>query len=113
MNRADTTLQAMRADAASDWPSRLLDDLADAPLLSEEHPRIAGNFPRPFDAELGPMELLLLKCMSRGMTRQMAADATFVSVQTVMTHLKGARYRLGAKNTTQACCEAIRRGLIP
>ena len=46
------------------------------------------------------------------MTREMAAEATGRSLETVKTQLLGARYKLRAKTMTHACCEAIRRGLI-
>jgi DNA-binding CsgD family transcriptional regulator len=82
-------------------------------VIDESHARMSASMCRPFSDELGELELAVLRCLSRGMTAQMAADANFFALDTVKTHLKGARYRLRAKNTTHACCEAIRRGLIP
>jgi DNA-binding NarL/FixJ family response regulator len=58
-------------------------------------------------------ELDVLRCFSRGLNRQMVAETLGISLQTVMAHTKKARTRLRAKNTTEACCEAIRQGLIP
>jgi DNA-binding CsgD family transcriptional regulator len=106
-------VERMRDDADSDWPDRLLAAIGRVPTVDEHHPRIAQNFPQPFRVELTEMELLLLKCMSRGMTRQMAADTAGIGFQTALTHLKGARHRLRAKSTSHACCNAIRLGLIP
>lgn len=58
-------------------------------------------------------ELDVLRCMSRGLTRAMTAELLYVEETTVQRHLQNVRAKLRAKNTTQACCEAIRRGLIP
>ena len=63
-------------------------------------------------AEPTPHELMLLSYASRGLTDQMIADAMSISRESVRSGLKSVRARLQAKNTTQACCEAIRRGLI-
>jgi DNA-binding NarL/FixJ family response regulator len=57
-------------------------------------------------------ELDVLSCISNGMTYEMAAETLGVGAQTIQTHLKTVRARLKAKNTTHACCIAIRNGLL-
>jgi len=60
-----------------------------------------------------PRELDVLRCFSRGLNTQMVAETLGITFDTVNTHTKNVRPKLRAKNTTEACCEAIRRGLIP
>lgn len=50
---------------------------------------------------------------SRGLTRRQIADATAKSPETIKTQLNFCRLKLGAKTTTHAVAEAIRRDLIP
>lgn len=104
----DEILARMRADRESDWTTRLMHDLADRPLLDEE----ALEAPNPCRTALSPSELRTLEAISRGLTVEMAGQLLCLSADTIKTQLKGARYRLRAKNTLQACCEAIRLGLI-
>lgn len=58
-------------------------------------------------------ELMALRCLSRGMTAPMAAEAMGITLETVKALLDQVRRRLRTKNTTHAVAEAIRRGLIP
>lgn len=58
-------------------------------------------------------ELDVLRCYSRGLTADMVAETLGITIQTVKAHTRSARPKLAAKNTMHACCEAIRRGLIP
>jgi DNA-binding NarL/FixJ family response regulator len=110
---ADEILSRMRTDTESDWPTRLLNAISRVPTLDEKHPQLSNPILRPLSDELSVRELALLRCMSRGMTVEMAAETSGISFDTARLHLKGARFRLKAKNTTHACCEAIRQGLIP
>lgn len=100
----------MRTDTESDWPTRLLSALAKAPLVSEQDIDIvakpAGRRP------LGAAELAVLEMMSLGMTTTKAAKALLMAPETVKEHLKMARFKLEAANTTGACCQALRRKLI-
>lgn len=105
---ADEILARMRGDAESDWPTRLLSKIAKKPLVDESMLRIYA----PERERLTPSELRALEAVSRGMTGEMAAELLGVAFETIQSQLKSARYRLRAKNTTHACCEAIRRGLI-
>lgn len=104
----------------------LLDDLARSPTIAEDdidgyvrdtRARLAASndrMPAP-DRPRPPteVELAALRCMSRGMTVQMTAETLGKGEDTIRTQLAEVRPKLGAKNTTHACCEAIRRGLIP
>jgi DNA-binding CsgD family transcriptional regulator len=107
---ADEILGRMVADSESDWPSRLLKAIDDAPLVDEE--MIDSAIVAPWRTDLSDAELRVLEASSRGLTYEMTADLLFVEASTVRRHLKAARHRLRAKNTTHACCEAIRQGLI-
>ncbi len=73
---------------------------------------IRAGVSSPGRNELSPSELRVLEAHSRGMTSEMTAEILGVAVETVKTELKSARYRLRAKNTAHACCEALRQGLI-
>lgn len=66
----------------------------------------------PGDADLTPRELDVLTCLSRGLEYPMVADALGISLESVKSHAKHARFKLRAKNSVQACCEALRLGLI-
>lgn len=93
VTRADENLEAMRADALSDWPLRLATDLGKYDDLSQH-------------------DLDVLRCASVGLNRHMTADVLGVCPDTVKKRLRRVRYRLRAKNTTHAVCLAIRGGLI-
>lgn len=75
--------------------------------------RFRGYFPEiPWRDDLTQRELDALTYRSRGLTDDQVGTALGISQETVKSRLKTARYKLRAKNTTHACCEAIRRGLI-
>jgi DNA-binding NarL/FixJ family response regulator len=67
------------------------------------------RLPRP----LTEAETVTLRLYSHGMTRAMVADQLCLSTQAIKSRTKNAREKLGAKTTAEACCEAVRRGLIP
>ena len=102
-----------------DWdpeiPDALLEALADAALVDpdriSEHARAGRGYDDPGDT-LRPRELDLLRCLSHGMTVEMAADTLGITFETARQHARGARYVLRAKTQTQAVAVAIRRGLI-
>ena len=54
----------------------------------------------------------VLRCLSHGMTEQMAADVLGIGHQTVRKLARQARSRLAAKTATHAVAVAIRRGLL-
>lgn len=107
---ADEIIVRMRADHDSDWPTRLLRNIGRRPLIDES--AIRNGTTAPGRRGLSESELRVLEAFSRGMTAEMAAELLGVSPETVKTQVKSARYRLRAKNTTHACCEALRLGLI-
>jgi LuxR family maltose regulon positive regulatory protein len=57
-------------------------------------------------------ELEVLRCLSRGLTGQGAADALGKALGTVRKQLFSTCEKLGAGNRTQAVAVAIRAGLI-
>lgn len=61
---------------------------------------------------LTPMEVRVLEALSHGLGREGAAEVLGVTVETVKSWTLQARRVLRAKNTTHACCEALRQGLI-
>jgi DNA-binding CsgD family transcriptional regulator len=89
--------------------------LADDPIAQIKLRRSYGNMQhfQPRVDDLSDPEKEALAYLSRGLTVRMAADAIGISPESVRSRLKRARMKLRAKNATQACCEAIRRGLIP
>lgn len=62
---------------------------------------------------LNERETMALRLMSHGMTQSMVGKEMHLSRDTVDDALELCRIKLNAKNTTEACCEAIRRGLFP
>lgn len=59
-----------------------------------------------------PRQLEVARYLSHGLTSGMVAEAMFLSPATVRDHRRDLRYRLGAKTTSQALCECLRRGYI-
>lgn len=94
---ADELLRKMIADTDSDWPDRILRSMWRP--RSTEHP-------------LSVAELEALTAVSNGLTSRMAGELLIKEEETIRSQLKAARMKLRAKNTTHACCMAIRQGLI-
>jgi DNA-binding CsgD family transcriptional regulator len=57
-------------------------------------------------------ELRALQASSFGLDADGVSVVLGLSLETIKTQLKTARRALRAKNTTHACCEALRQGLI-
>lgn len=75
--------------------------------------RFDGYFPENgCSPDLTDREVEVLAYLSRGLEYDQVGDALFIARETVKTHARTARLKLRAKNTTHACCEAVRRGLI-
>lgn len=92
------------------WPDPDRRDGALARLrlrVERQPPRFRGR-----RVELGEGELRALEALSHGVGYQGASELLDVSLDTVKEQMRLARHVLGAKDTTSACCEAIRRGLI-
>jgi DNA-binding CsgD family transcriptional regulator len=62
---------------------------------------------------LTPTELRVLALAADGFTAAMIGEACGISTVGVRDHLKNARHKLQAKNTTHAVAIADREGLIP
>ena len=61
---------------------------------------------------LTPMETRTLEALSHGLENSEAAVVLGVTLESIKSHAKVARRKLRAKNSTAACCEALRQGLI-
>lgn len=59
-----------------------------------------------------PAELRVIRCMSVGLTPRMAADALFLSHETIKSHLKNAKSRAAAKTTAHLVAICLREGWI-
>jgi DNA-binding NarL/FixJ family response regulator len=103
----------------ADWPDpdrrdealwRGLIKVAAAPLVDEASlgKLGSGNPGRDPSKE----ELEVLEAFSRGLEWEGVAEILGRNFHTVKSQAKHARFLLQAKNTTEACCEALRRGLI-
>lgn len=111
-DRDEVLFERLMSDVDADWPDRLLHDLARTPIAYEEDLIYSGSYTTHARADLSDRELEVLRCASHGLDMEHIADLLCISIDTVKCHLKAARYRLKAKNTTHACCLAIRQGLI-
>lgn len=67
----------------------------------------------PWTIPLSRRELEVLALASNGLSNQEIAERLCVSVETVRSHVSHARAKLGCHSRGHACCEALRRGLIP
>jgi DNA-binding CsgD family transcriptional regulator len=65
-----------------------------------------------FRARLTQRELSVLKIASEGRTADEIARALGLGMETVRSHLKKARTKLGARNSAHAVAEAMRQLLI-
>ena len=63
-------------------------------------------------SELSAIETRVVEALSHGVGQRGAAEILGMSPFTVNSHMKRISPKLGAKNTTHACCEALRLGLI-
>jgi DNA-binding CsgD family transcriptional regulator len=100
----------------------LLDDLARAPAMPEHEIRgylrdTGADLSEPGQLEpktpVSPKELEVLAQLSIGYTSKQVARRLGKSPLTVKEQIASARKKLSAKTQTHACCEAIRKGLIP
>jgi DNA-binding CsgD family transcriptional regulator len=53
-------------------------------------------------------ELAVLTCMANGLTTRATGEHLFIGEETVKSHLKAARQKLGATNTTHAVAKLLR-----
>lgn len=64
-------------------------------------------------AQLTPRECAVLRMAADGRELKSIAEALELGEETVRTHLRKAKSKMGARNRTQAVAEAIRQHLIP
>ena len=95
--RSEFNLELMRDDEESDWPNRLLHNMANVVVSPKT---------------LAPSEIDVLFFKSYGLTSKEIAKLTHRSENTVKTHLKMASAKLAAKNTAHAVAIAMRNDLI-
>lgn len=62
--------------------------------------------------DLTQMEKKVLTCFSYGLRYSEAAEVLGCGLETVKTHVRLINRKLAAKNTTHACCIALRQGWI-
>lgn len=61
---------------------------------------------------LSPREIDALTMLAAGMNRAQAAEALAISEHTLRVYVEGARFKLGASNTTHAVARALTMGLV-
>ncbi len=61
---------------------------------------------------LSPREIDALTMLAAGMNRAQAAEALAISEHTLRVYVEGARFKLGAANTTHAVARALTLGLL-
>lgn len=107
------------------WSRRVLSDTL--PSEARAHVFMASSFaimriealvgpdPARFStrAQLTPRECAVLRMVAAGRDLRAIAGALEIGEETVRTHLRKAKSKLGARNRTQAVAEAIRQHLIP
>jgi DNA-binding NarL/FixJ family response regulator len=110
--RDEDLFERLMADTDSDWPDRLLHDLAQAPLVEEGVLKFAHHYTQATREDLTDREVEILRYASVGLNADHIGSLLHLAEETVKKHLRACRFRLGAKNTTHACCLAIRQGLF-
>jgi len=94
-----SVLQAVTA-AAKRHPR---DQFIEALLLAQPLPRPADHARPEYRVdELSSRELIVLRYMATSMTNQEIADALYLSVNTVKTHIKHVLRKLGATSRAEA-----------
>jgi LuxR family quorum sensing-dependent transcriptional regulator len=107
------------------WSRKVLDNVLTQPIrvvlfaaasfaalrldqLTDPAPRSMGE-----RARVTPREVVILRLVSLGKQTEEIATLLDLSEETVRTHLKKAKSKLGARSRAQAAAEAIRQQLIP
>ncbi|WP_166138625.1 helix-turn-helix transcriptional regulator [Nocardioides ochotonae] len=60
---------------------------------------------------LSPREAEIIACISRGMSNQEIADQSFLSINTVKTHIRSAYRKIGVERRSQAVLWGVAHGL--
>jgi ATP/maltotriose-dependent transcriptional regulator MalT len=109
-------LQLTEAIARGLADDRLRTCFLDSPLVRELRDRAAGIEPdggKPdYPAGLTNREVDVLRLVAQGATNQSIAQALYISVKTVNTHLSSILGKVGASNRAGATAFAIRNGLV-
>lgn len=83
--------------------ARLLKGLAGGPAKNDEEALLAG---------LTGREIEVLQLVARGVSNPEIAEALYVTVNTVKTHIRNILEKLEVENRTQAATYAVQKGLI-
>jgi LuxR family maltose regulon positive regulatory protein len=107
--------------AAAEEARRLIAGFADPGMLTARLER-AGRAPRPAGGrrtapgpagELTERELVVLRLLATTLSQREIAQALYVSVNTVRTHIQGVYRKLGAASRGEAVAAARDHGLLP
>ncbi len=85
---------------------------ANTEALPRTRPVTREQKPEPV-ITLTPMQRKCLEMASKGFTSKQTGELLDKGASTVEWHLGNCRIALDASTTTEACCIAIRKGLIP
>lgn len=117
MSLGDEILDRMLDDRDSDWPERLLLDIARAKVVYDD-PEERIQYLRPIkptdhrDRNLTSREKMVLACSARGLTTFDTAEVLGIGEETVKTHKKKIIAIFKAKNITHAVYLAAKQGLV-
>jgi DNA-binding NarL/FixJ family response regulator len=77
----------------------------------QEHTVAAAPMPRHLADTLSPREVEVLRLIAAGKSNRDIADALFISLNTVATHVRNILTKTGCANRTEAAAYALRHGL--
>jgi DNA-binding NarL/FixJ family response regulator len=76
-----------------------------------EHTTSPAPMPRDLPDALSPREVEVLRLIAAGKSNRDIADALFISLNTVATHVRNILTKTGCSNRTEAAAYALRHGL--
>lgn len=98
------------------WAGYCHEHLSDLILLAHFVNQKALEIERGTDQvalqRLSPREIDALSLLASGLNRAQAADNLAISEHTLRVYIEGARFKLGAANTTHAVARALAQGLL-
>lgn len=87
-----------------------------SPMSGEIARKVLGFFSKPLKVDnnyqLSPRELDILKCLVNGDSYKMAANACFISIGTVYTHINSIYKKLHVNSKSEAVVKAIKERLV-
>jgi DNA-binding NarL/FixJ family response regulator len=89
---------------------RVLLKVAAAPLVDEASLSLVVS--GRVEGDPSPQELQVLEAFSHGLGYRSIGETLGRPLETMKAQVKHAKFLLRSKTTTEACCEALRRGLI-